>query len=64
MRVLASTVDDFLIKILTCDVKFVHLLVLKLSDLTTCAVQIQPFLLSGNVTCPVVTFIAFVVVCC
>ena len=28
-------------KILTCDVKVVHVLVLKLSDLTTCTVQIQ-----------------------
>ena len=28
---------------LTCDVKVVHVLVLKLSDLTTCTVQIQSF---------------------
>ena len=56
MCVLASTVDDWLLtasrpqffnKFLTCDVKIVHVLVLKLSDLTTCTVQIQ----SQTLTC-------------
>ena len=34
---------------LTCDVKVVHVLVLKLSDLTTCTVQIQLYILLGVV---------------